>query len=282
MLYNNKIAKFATIVSVIPVVTTIALVVSLLGTSYAQTVVPPRATIKPRQQIITPAPRRLPTPAPRPIPAPVPRHIPKFDPIVLLPSNSFVKLNLRHQKQEHMLCYPTSASMLLSTAGWNYPPRQIKLATMGYVWHGPNTPFSYWTPMNTTSLLNGLRFLGVNNWRPQYYRLGDFQLGLEEIKDSLRKGYPVIILVNYGQRIGHAMVISGYDDRNQRLIMNDPAMNVPGIAYYTYNSLRDKYWKNSVDRRGVVFMNPKTTVASSSIMFNTASTSDDLSMDIEY
>ena len=259
MKYHNKIVKFA------PIVAATVFISCLVDTSHAQRTTHLRASILPAKRIPSPVPK--PTPKPTPIPP---------------PTTSYIKLNVNHQMQESRLCYPTSASMLLSTKGWNYPPRQIKLATMGYVWYGPNTPFSYWSPMSTSQLFSGLNFLGVKGWRSEHYTLTDFQKGLDEIKDSLRKGFPVIILVWYGSGIGHAMVVSGYDDRNQRLIVNDPGMSAPGIAYYSYVSLRDSYWRNFFNMRSLVFMNPKTTTASASIMFNNSSSSKDPSMDILY
>ena len=257
MKYHNKIVKF------IPVVAATIFISCLIDTSHAQ------HTISLRASILPPGAKRIPSPIPKPTPIPP-------------PATSYIKLNVNHQMQEYMLCYPTSASMLLSTRGWNYPPRQIKLATMGYVWYGSNTAFSYWTPMSTSGLFNGLNFLGVKGWRSEHYPLTDFQRGLDEIKDALRKGFPVIILVWYGPGMGHAMVVSGYDDRNQRLIMNDPGMMAPGIAYYSYASLRDSYWKNSLNQRSVVFMNPKTTSFCASIMFSNSSSSKNPSMDILY
>jgi hypothetical protein len=259
MKYHNKIVKFA------PVVAAAVFISCLIDTSHAQYTSNLRASIMP----LPSGAKRIPSPIPKPTPIPP-------------PSTSYIKLNVNHQKQESMLCYPTSASMLLSTRGWNYPPRQIKLATMGYVWYGPSTPFSYWSPMSASGLFKGLDFLGVKGWRLESYLSTDFQKGLDEIKDALRKGFPVIILVWYGPGIGHAMVVSGYDDRNQRLIMNDPGMSAPGIAYYSYVSLRDTYWKNSINRRSVVLMNPKTTTFCGSIMFSAPSSSKDPSMDILY
>jgi hypothetical protein len=61
--------------------------------------------------------------------------------------------------------------------------------------------------------------------------------------------------------------------------MNDPGMSAPGIAYYSYVSLRDSYWRNFFNMRSLVLMNPKTTTASASIMFSTPSSSKNPSME---
>jgi len=249
MKYHNQIIKVAAVVISI---------VGLVDSSWAQTrtvwkTVTAEGTITPPSVKPIPLPRVIPTPTPKPTPVPP-------------PSTSYVKLNITHQTQEYMLCVPTSASMMASKTGWNYPPRQIKLATLGLRWYGPTTAFSYWTPMSLFELSIGLRYLNINSWRSESYAISDFQRGLDDIKDSLRKGFPVMIVVWYSTSIGHAMVVTGYDDRNQTLIMNDPGMRSPGLAYYTYNSLRDNYWKNRYNQRWVVFMNQKSATASASIM----------------
>lgn len=206
-------------------------------------------------------PRQTPKPTPKATPKPTPSPTP-------IPVPSYVKLNVKHQMQEYLLCVPTSASMMASSSGWNYPPRQIKLATLGLPWYGQNTPFNYWTTTSVNSLFAGLAYLNIKNWRSEFYNISDFQKGLDEIKESLRRGYPVMILIWYSPTFGHAMVVSGYDDRSQMLIMNDPAIHAPGTAYFTYNSLRDNYWKNRLGYRGAVFMLQKTPKSAVSLAFS--------------
>jgi hypothetical protein len=203
----------------------------------------------------TPRPTPKPTPKPpRPLPNPPKPPVPPSS-----PSSSYFKINLNHQEQEHMLCVPTSASIMLDKFGWNYPPRQIKLATLRKPWYGSSTPFSYWTPMTIGSLFDGLEYLGIKNWRFGFYSNSEFNIGLNDIKESIRQGNPVMIIVTYGGPIGHAMVICGYDDANQRLILNDPANRKPGIVYYSYSDLRDKNWLTS-GYRMVVYTNQQLTM----------------------
>jgi len=203
----------------------------------------------------TPRPTPKPTPKPpRPLPNPPKPPVPPSS-----PSSSYFKINLNHQEQEYMLCVPTSASIMLDKFGWNYPPRQIKLATLRKPWYGSSTPFSYWTPMTIGSLFDGLEYLGIKNWRFGFYNNSEFNIGLNDIKESIRQGNPVMIIVTYGGPIGHAMVICGYDDANQRLIINDPGNRKPGIVYYSYSDLRDKNWLTS-GYRMVVYMNQQLTM----------------------
>jgi hypothetical protein len=205
-------------------------------------------SVNPAKPIPLPAPRFTPRPAPRPAPRPVP--FPRPTPVL----SNYAKIDIKHQLQEPNLCAPTSASMMLSKFGWNYPPRQIKLASLGLPYYGPSTPFNYWTGINMKSLLKGLSSIGINSWKHETYSLGDFQKGLDDIKNSIRRGYPVMLLVWYSPRHGHAMVVSGFDDVKQRLIVNDPGRVSPGIDYHNYADLRDKLWKNVFSIRNVVFM----------------------------
>jgi hypothetical protein len=170
-----------------------------------------------------------------------------------IPSRS--SINIVHQKQERNLCVPTSASMMLSKFGWNYPPRQIKLASLNMPYYGSNTPFNHWTGMSTLELMNGIRYIGITTWRTEFFLLSDFDNALKEIKSSVSSGYPVMILVTIAN-VGHALVVSGYDDTTQKIKVNDPAMKFPGITYYSYSQLKT-VWSNRFARRGAVFMTGK-------------------------
>jgi hypothetical protein len=274
MKYHNQIIKVAAVASLVTSFT-------FLGEANAQHVknlgqvlpVPgedqiwfiPKPTPKPTPAPTpkpTPAPTPKPTPAPtpKPTPAPTPKPTPAPTPA---PVPSYFKINLNHQEQEHMLCVPTSASIMLNKFGWNYPPRQIKLATLRKPWYGQSTPFNNWTPMSLWDILDGMDYLNIKTWNIGWWHLADFQKGLDAIKSSVRMGYPVMIVVTFGGPIGHAMAVCGYDDVNQRLIMNDPANKSPGIVYYSYASLRDTNWKMGGEFRCVVFMHQQTTTVSS-------------------
>ena len=75
-------------------------------------------------------------------------------------STESITLNVKHQVQETMLCLPTSASMMLSKLGWNFHPRQIKLASLGKTWYGPSAPFNDFTGMSFMGLQTALQKLG--------------------------------------------------------------------------------------------------------------------------
>jgi len=226
-------------------------------------------TPKPTPQILPPPeenpiwviPKATPTPTPKPTPKP-PRPLPNPKPPgpPANPQNpSYFKINLNHQEQEYMLCVPTSASIMLDKFGWNYPPRQIKLATLRKPWYGQSTPFNNWTPMSIGDLFRGFDYLGIKNWKIGFYDSTEFDIGLNDIKESIRQGNPVLIVVTYGGPVGHAMAVCGYDDANQRLIINDPGNRKPGIVYYSYSDLRNKNWFTG-GYRMVVYMNQQLTM----------------------
>lgn len=162
------------------------------------------------------------------------------------------QLKVRPIQQETNLCVPTSASMMLALKGWNYPPRQIKLATKNKPYFGPNTPFNDFTMTNFGDLKKGLDTLGHKNWRTGAYKGTDAGLrqGLSDIKNSLKMGKPVLISVGI-----HAVVICGFDDDSQLFTVADPATG--SVVTYAYSSMNSA-WASRMGRlvlRGALFMN---------------------------
>ena len=180
---------------------------------------------------------------------------------VLLPdpwnnSTESITLNVKHQVQETMLCMPTSASMMLSKLGWNFPPRQIKLASLGKTWYGPSAPFNDYTGMSFMGLQTALQKLGQKGMCTTYSDQ-NFTIGLEDIKNSIRRGYPVIIGTTVQVYYGHAVLVIGFDEKNKRVVIDNPAYRAPGIVYYSYDDLKNKYWNNKFfgsTSRSVFFM----------------------------
>jgi hypothetical protein len=167
-----------------------------------------------------------------------------------------VTLIVKHQVQESMLCMPTSASMMLSKLGWNFPPRQIKLASLGKTWYGPNAPFSDYTGMSFMQLQTALQKLGIRSMATSYSDQ-NFAIGFEDIKNSIRRGYPVVLGTTYYGTVGHAVLVIGFDERNKKVIIDNPAYKAPGIEYYSYDDMKNKYWNNKFygqTTRTVLFM----------------------------
>jgi uncharacterized protein YvpB len=162
------------------------------------------------------------------------------------------QLKVRPIVQELNQCVPTSASMMLALRGWNYPPRQIKLATKNKPYYGPNTPFNDYTLTTLGELKKGLDILGQKNWRTSAYKptYSGLQQGLVDIKNSLKMGKPVLIAVGR-----HAVVVCGFDDDNQLFTIANPTNG--SIVTYQYSSM-DSVWRSSSGKlvlRGALFMN---------------------------
>ena len=134
-----------------------------------------------------------------------------------------VEVKMTDQRQEALQCVPTGASMMLSSKGWNYPPRQIKLLSLNKPYYGPTTPFNYFTGTNYAQLKTALDQLG-QKWTSVTFKndAAGWTAGLNRFKDSINRGYPVLIHVSLTRGIGHAMVVKGYDDETQTLIVSDP------------------------------------------------------------
>jgi len=101
-----------------------------------------------------------------------------------------------------------------------------------------------------------LKYLNIFSWKCATYRSTELSAGLRDIKNSIRKNYPVMLCITEDVGYGHALVICGFDDKNLRLIAVDPAINSPGIRYISYAEL-DKRWSNRFfgnNNRMVIFM----------------------------
>jgi uncharacterized protein YvpB len=189
---------------------------------------------------------------------PLPTVIRKGVPLPVPGRNSTesITLSVKHQIQETMLCLPTSASMMLSKLGWNFHPRQIKLASLGKTWYGPSAPFNDYTGMTFMGLQTALQKLGQKGMCTTYSDQ-NFTIGLEDIKNSIRRGYPVIIGTTVQVYYGHAVLVIGFDEKNKRVVIDNPAYQAPGIVYYSYDDLKNKYWNNKFfgsTSRSVFFM----------------------------
>jgi hypothetical protein len=187
----------------------------------------------------------------------VPGGASQVKPPILLPNpNDRVIININHQRQESMLCLPTCASMMLNKFGWNYPPRQIKLATMKLPYYGPNTPFKYWTSTSSQDIMSALNYLGIKSWRSSHYlnNDSDFNRGFDHIKASLKMGYPVMVIIRPSGGYLHAVVVNGFDESKKIIHITDPGTTFnKGAATYSY-SLFKAIWRNTSNNRTAIFM----------------------------
>jgi hypothetical protein len=200
-----------------------------------------RTPIKP----ITPIPLPSPTPIVKPTPVPTPP-----------PFGSSAQIKLNHQRQESNLCVPTSASIALNKFGQNYTPRHIKVLTTGRM-YDPNKPFNDFTTTTYSSLVDGLRRVGIR-WNVQVFAndANGFRQGMDKIKNSIKYGYPVLVSLALGVNYGHCVVVSGFNDFTRTITYVDPALPAPGIRQASYDDFEKLAW-NSFISHG---MNSRTAV----------------------
>lgn len=151
-----------------------------------------------------------------------------------------VELKMTNQRQEALQCVPTGASMMLSSKGWNYPPRQIKLLSLNKPYYGPTTPFNYFTETNYGQLKTALNQIG-QKWSTVTFKNDavGFDTGLNKIKDSINRGYPVLLGITICRGVGHAVVIKGYDDDKKYVIVGDPGDGQ--TKQWTYAELQNRW-----------------------------------------
>lgn len=167
-------------------------------------------------------------------------------------------IELTHQRQELNLCVPTSASMVLEHFGRPTSPRELKVLSRHQI-YDPAKAFNDFTMTLFPDLISGISTLGFS-WQGQYYPVthAGCQTGLTEIRKSIDKGNPVLIqTILWG---GHTVVVAGYDDAAQNLIIMDPNIADPGIRVISYKDI-EEIWNSrggGFDTRGAIFTAPKS------------------------
>jgi uncharacterized protein YvpB len=166
-------------------------------------------------------------------------------------------LDVPHMRQEKNLCVPTSAAMVLQYYGDARSPRELKVRSRGWE-YDPNKPFSDFTLTFYSDLLRGLQPLGYG-WQVANYstRHRGFTTGMEEIKQELRRGNPV--LVDTSLYRGHTFVVAGFDEEQELLFVVDPNLPRPGLRAIRYAQF-EQIWNSrdvGFDGRGAIFTRPK-------------------------
>jgi len=158
-----------------------------------------------------------------------------------------IKLRVKHQKQDWNMCLPTSGSIVLDFFGDKRTPEALlKLANYTSIKNG----------MAYVHLLQALKKIDYH-WDQQCYPLGDdgFLKGLKAVKRNLTQKLPVILTVNYPP-IGHAVVISGYDERRKTVSVVDPSFG-SGTRMLSYRQFKDLWKERTIKLRCVVFTSKK-------------------------
>jgi len=150
-----------------------------------------------------------------------------------------VWLSLNHIKQEKLMCFPTSAAIVLDYYGEAISPREIRMLSLGRK-YDPSRPFNAYGRTNYPDLIIGLRSLGYY-WKTKSYECTKegFRLALQEVIESLDDRRPV--LIDTGLHGGHTMVVVGYDNDKRVMFFMDPLIDAPGIRVIDYETLA-KIW----------------------------------------
>ncbi len=158
-------------------------------------------------------------------------------------------LSMRHQKQEHNMCVPTAASIVIDYYGGSVSPKEIKKLSIQ-----PNNNFAgtYYS-----DLVKGIRTIGYV-WTIREYPVNDsaFEIGFSEIRHELDKGHPVIVSTS-APPIGHTMVIAGYDNVRKEVYLIDPNRPQPGKRTLTFSEFKNIWHEDISDGRGIILTNPK-------------------------
>ncbi|MDX1389418.1 MAG: C39 family peptidase [Acidobacteriota bacterium] len=173
-------------------------------------------------------------------------------------TDTTVFLRLPHVRQDHNLCVPASAAMVLAYFGDPHPQRELKVLSRGKTWD-PNAPFDDFTITWWRDLIVGLETLGYS-WREAGYPNNEagFRNGIEAIRESLGRGHPVMVDVALYR--SHTLVIVGLDDERERVYFSDPNLPGPGLRVLTYGQL-ETIWNGlayDVNARPALFTRPKT------------------------
>jgi hypothetical protein len=168
---------------------------------------------------------------------------------------------LHHQFQEHNLCVPTSASMILDYFGDPISPREIKELAL----NKPYNPSGKLTDFSITffhDLITGLLRRGYT-WQEKDYPVNQrgFADGVADIERSLDSGLPVMIDTSPTSRgEGHTFVVAGYSVPDQLLLAIDPVRRSPGIRTVGLRELNTIWHSRAVgfNGRGAVFPQRKS------------------------
>ncbi len=165
-------------------------------------------------------------------------------------NRAFVFLPITHVRQEHLLCAPTSASMVLLHYGVRMPPRKVKQLANS-VASDKSFAGTYFKDITA-----GLESAGLR-WKERGFPTNSkgFSDGLAEIEKSLRRGYPVIIDTLVPPD-GHTVVVNGIDPNRRLISIVDPNIPAPGLRRLSYVEF-ERLWRSVIANiRGCILTAP--------------------------
>jgi len=140
----------------------------------------------------------------------------------------------------------TCTSMVLEHYGTKYSPREILKNASGASYDPNQCTTDFYNDQWYTAIVQALKTKGYQ-WDFKVLRNDhtQFQKELDAIKTSLDKGNPSIISVSippvnqYAK--WHAVVVQGYDEKDQVIYIIDPTISSPGERVISYKNF-EKIW----------------------------------------
>jgi ABC-type bacteriocin/lantibiotic exporter with double-glycine peptidase domain len=157
--------------------------------------------------------------------------------VALIKSES-IYCDIRHVNQYPYLCVAASAEMVLDYYGKRIDQKDIKrlVDNINY----KDTDKRLYSFVYFNELVLGLKKVGFN-WENKKFAGNDFKNGLNFIINELSNNRPVLVCVNRMYRIPHTLVLNGYSEKNNSVILIDPMLKSPGIRIISIDTFK-KIW----------------------------------------
>jgi ABC-type bacteriocin/lantibiotic exporter with double-glycine peptidase domain len=153
----------------------------------------------------------------------------------------YAYLEIRHEHQSPDLCLPTCIAMALDYFGEDHSQWTVKRLA--------NEHADLYSGTRFEEVQEAVANLGYT-WDRWVWRTNEegFTNALRAVEQSLDDENPVIIGVaspryNPAEPLrGHALLVYGYDEEQQEIMVMDPARQFPGKRYISFEDLR-QMWK---------------------------------------
>lgn len=141
--------------------------------------------------------------------------------------------HLEHQVQGWNMCAPTAASMAMSGIGRSADPYGIKATCEG----SPPGTGTDWA-----SLVGAINKIGLKAKIVTFPRTDDgFEEGMTFLRQRLGGNMPVLVDIrdlDSTSNSAHTVVAVGFDEDVKKIILQDPALRLPGIRMPSYKEFK--------------------------------------------
>ena len=153
-------------------------------------------------------------------------------------------LEIMHEQQSPDLCLPTCVAMVMNYYGDGKSQYTVKRLSNDHKDLFSGTTFE--------EIQDGIKKIGYTWDRWQWHNDNSgFHNAINAIEQSLDDGKPVIVsikvpLVEYRRKVYHALLAFGYDEREGKIFILDPARPEPGKRFMTFDELREMWNEDGV------------------------------------